>query len=139
MSQIFLDTDIILDLLLERVPYHFPSMLLFEKAERKQVHLFASSVCFTNLFYILRKSYSRTDVYRMLNEIVISVNILSVDSNIVKLSLLSGLPDFEDSVQMATAAGNKMDVILTRNVRDYKNSEVPVMTPDEFLNTLSKN
>ncbi len=133
MKKVFLDTDIILDLLLERKPFNLPSMLVFEKAEKSLIDLNASAVTFTNLFYILGKSYSYSKVYSMLNEVCISVNILNVDSKIIKHALLSENPDFEDSVQKETAVANGMDVILTRNIKDYKDSIIPVMNADEFL------
>jgi len=136
MKKIFLDTDVILDLILEREPYYFGSMIVFEKAENKEINLYASATCFTNLFYILRKSYNYLQVYKMLNKLIISLNILSVDSKIISFALQSGVPDFEDSVQYYTALNNNMEIILTRNTKNYKTSVIPVMTADEFLETI---
>ena len=133
MKKIFLDSDVILDLLTEREPFHYSPTIIFEKAERNEVTLFASSVCFTNLFYVLRKSYTSNQVYNMLNKLIVYVNILNVDAGIIQLGLASGFRDFEDAVQYYTAKENQMEVILTRNTNDYKLRDIPIMTADEFL------
>ena len=133
MNKLFLDSDVILDLLTKREPFHLGSFFIFEKAERNELNLFASSVCFTNMFYILRKSYTSVQVYNMLNKLIGLVNVLNVDSRIIHASLSSSFSDFEDAVQYFTAKENGMDVIITRNVKDYKHKDVPVMTPVEFL------
>ncbi len=133
MKNIFLDTDVILDLLLEREPFYYGAMIVFEKAENNEINLFTSATCFANLFYILRKAYNFIQVYRILNNLKISLKILSVDSNIISLALLTNAADFENYVQYYTALNNKMDIILTRNTKNYKLSKIPVMTPEEFL------
>ena len=62
------------------------------------------------------------------------VDILKIDSGIIKSALLSDFKDFEDSVQYFTAPGNtKIDCIITRNVKDFKGTDLPVMTPQAFL------
>jgi predicted nucleic acid-binding protein len=69
----------------------------------------------------------------MLNKLLVYVDILSVDSDIIRLALNSIFKDFEDAVQYYTSIKNNLDIILTRNIKDYKSTDIPVMTPDEFL------
>jgi predicted nucleic acid-binding protein len=133
VKNIFLDSDIILDLLLQRCPYDISISLVFEKSKSNELKLFTSSVCIANVYYILRKNHTNSDVKNMLNKLFVYVDILSVDSDIIRLALNSFFNDFEDAVQYYTSIKNKFDTILTRNIKDYKSTDIPVMTPEEFL------
>jgi predicted nucleic acid-binding protein len=133
VKNIFLDSDIILDLLLQRYPHDISISLVFEKAKSNKLKLFTSSVCITNVYYILRKNRTNSEVKNMLNKLLVYVDILSVDSDIIRLALNSFFKDFEDAVQYYTSIKNNLDIILTRNIKDYKSTDIPVMTPDEFL------
>lgn len=133
MKNIFLDSDIILDLLLQREPHHLSISLVFEKAKVNELKLYTSSVCITNVYYILRKTHSFEQIKIMLNKFFVYIDILSVDSEIIRLALNSLFKDFEDGVQYYTSLKNNLDTIITRNVKDYKADGLPVMTAEEFL------
>jgi hypothetical protein len=93
-----------------------------------------SSLTFGNLYYVLRKIESYKKVISMLDSLSRLLAILKVDEQIIKSSINSGFADFEDSIQYFCARDSKkVDVIITRNTKDYKNSELPVMTPGDFL------
>ncbi|MBZ0201397.1 MAG: PIN domain-containing protein [Ignavibacteria bacterium] len=139
MKKIFLDSDVILDLLLEREPYHHSITLLLEKVKSGDIVLHTSSICILNINYILRKSYSHDYVKEVLNKLLHFVNILSVDSGIIHLSLNSDFIDFEDGVQYYCSLNNDISEIITRNIKDYKPSKIPVLTPEEFLETRKNN
>lgn len=133
MKNIFLDSDIILDLLMQRYPHHMSTSLVFEKAKINELKLYTSSICIANVYYILRKNRTYSQVKIMLNKLFVYVEILSVDSDIIRLALNSFFKDFEDAVQYYTSLKNNLDTILTRNIKDYKSTDIPVMTPNEFL------
>ena len=135
MKKVFLDSDVILDLLLERQPYHSSITLLFEKARSGGIILFTSSVCILNINYIIRKSYSRDNTREILNRFLPFIKVLSVDSGIIHSSLNSDFMDFEDGVQYYCSLNNEISEIITRNIKDYKPSKIPVLTPIEFLET----
>ena len=135
MKKVFLDSDVILDLLLERQPYHHSITLLFEKVKSGEIILFTSSICILNINYILRKSYSRDNVREILNRFLPFVKILSIDSGVIYSSLNSDFMDFEDGVQYYCSLNNEISEIITRNIKDYKPSKIPVLTPIEFLET----
>ena len=135
MKKVFLDSDVILDLLLERQPYNSSITLLFEKARSGGIILFTSSVCILNINYIIRKSYSRDNTREILNRFLPFIKVLSVDSGIIHSSLNSDFMDFEDGVQYYCSLNNEISEIITRNIKDYKPSKIPVLTPIEFLET----
>ena len=133
MNRVFLDTDIIFDMFLERHPYYVSSMLVFEMAHKRRVELYVSSVCFTNLFYIMRKKYPFNRTMSYLKKLIKVSTVLSVDKGIIDSAIESGFNDFEDAVQYYTALNNNIEVILTRNISDYKKDDIPVMTAEQFL------
>lgn len=136
MKNLFIDSDVILDLLLKREPHFISAAVLLEKAKSNEIKLHTSSVCAVNVHYILKKSYSADEIGVMLNKFFIYVGILTVDKEIILLALNSNFRDFEDAVQYYAALKNNLETILTRNTKDYRVDDIPVMTPDEFLYSL---
>lgn len=137
IKKIFLDSDVILDLLLERGQFFRDIALVFEKAKTEEIILYTSSICILNINYLLRKSYSKDAVEEILNKFLQYVKILAVDSAIIMASLNSNFNDLEDGVQYYCSLNNDINEIITRNIKDYKHSKIPVLTPLEYLETKS--
>ena len=136
MMHILSDTDIILDVITGRLPYSVDSSSLFTLIEEGKIKASASSLSFSNLYYVLRKYASHARVVARLKELSEIINILKVDSSIIKRALQSGFKDFEDAIQYHAALSvPDIGFILTRNIKDYKIAELPVMTPETFLKT----
>jgi predicted nucleic acid-binding protein len=133
MEKVFIDTDIALDLLSERAPHYLPAAQLFTLADKGSLEIFVSSLSFGNLHYLLSRLYSQAEARRILNTFRILVKVLAVDEKIIDLSLNSTFKDFEDAIQYHTAAENRIDILLTRNLKDYKAAKVTVMTAEDFL------
>jgi len=134
MRDIFIDTDVIIDFLIDRKPYSREAAIIFTLIEQKKLKGYSSSLTFSNLYYILRKIESHNKVISKLESISRIVGILKVEESTIKNALTSGFPDFEDSIQYFSAVeSKKTDVIITRNIKDFKKSEIPVMTPGDFL------
>lgn len=136
MKNVFLDSDAVLDLLLKREPHHLSIAFVFEQAKLNKIRLHTSSICIVNVHYILKKTYTLDQIKVILNKFFLYVNILSVNSDIIRLALNSFFRDFEDGVQYYTSLKNNINTILTRNIRDYKVDDISIMTPDEFLKIL---
>lgn len=136
MNKAFVDTDIALDMLMKREPHYKSAALLFSLADRSILKLYVSSLCFTNINYLLRRNLSLEGSRRALSNFKILVNVLSVDDKIIELALASSFNDFEDAVQYHTATQNKIPILLTRNLKDYKKAAIPVMNAESFLKTL---
>lgn len=138
MTDIFIDTDVIIDFLIDREPHSREAAIIFTLIEQKKLKGYVSSLTFSNLYYVLRKIESHNKVIAKLDSISRLLTILKVDQQIIKLAIASGFPDFEDSIQYNCALDyKKIDVLITRNIKDYKGSQIPVMTPAIYLKMVS--
>lgn len=137
MENVFIDTDVIIDFLIDRKPFSMEAAELFSLIDQKKIKGCVSSLSFSNLYYVLRKFGTHKKVINSLQELSELVDILKVDSETVKSALFSDFKDFEDSIQYFTAQDyKKIDCIITRNTKDYKGTSLPVMTPGTFLAAL---
>ena len=136
MTDLFIDTDVIIDFLFDRKPQSREAAVIFTLIEQKKIKGYASSLTFSNLYYVLRKIESHIKVKSKLESLSQIVGILKVEEQTIKDALASDFPDFEDSIQYFSALDSKkIDVIITRNIKDYKKSDIPVMTPGDYLKT----
>ena len=134
MEKVFVDTDIILDLLSNREPHYTPSAYLFSEADKGKTKIYVSSLSFSNLNYILSKLYSPDQARKKLLKFKTLVTVLAVTDKVVDLALSSDFKDFEDGLQYFTAIEHNIRTLLTRNLKDYKSAEIPIMTAEQFLN-----
>lgn len=133
MNCVFVDTDIVLDLLGNRKPFYRHAAELFTIADRSEITIFVSSLSFSNLNYILSKQYSSNQARKILMKFKTLVTVLSVSDKVVELALLSDFKDFEDALQYFTALENGVTLLLTRNLKDYKTAGIPIMTAEQYL------
>jgi predicted nucleic acid-binding protein len=138
MKNLFLDTNIILDLLSNRMPFYTEAAKLFSLADKKKVKLSISSLCIADAHYILSRENPEMEVRNILRTFKVLVNVLPLDDKITDLALNSEFRDFEDAIQYYTAIENDQDLIITRNQQDFKESKIPVMSAGEFLKSIKK-
>lgn len=136
-KKVFIDTDIILDLLCKRDPFYEYAAEVFTLGDTKKVELVTTSLVFANVFYILRKVLGIEKAKELLRKLRIMVRIVSVEEKVVDLALNSKFNDFEDALQYFTAREHQIALILTRNVKDYKERDIIIQTPQEYLNATS--
>jgi predicted nucleic acid-binding protein len=137
MKNIFLDTNVVIDVLADRKPFSNASSKLFDYAEKGKINLYISALSYSNIYYIVRKICSHKEMISMLRDLEALTTTLDVTKQIIAESLNSGLKDFEDSIQYYTALSNKkIESIVTRNPRDFKNNDISVFTPEEALSTI---
>ncbi len=132
-ERVYLDTDIILDLLAERTPFHAPAARLFSLIEAGEIKGCVSPLIFANLYYLLRKLKSGPEARAILARLKLLVTVLPIDDKIIELALHSGFNDFEDAIQYYTAIENNTSILVTRNKTDYKHAEITVCTAEEYL------
>jgi hypothetical protein len=107
--------------------------------ESKEITGYITPVILSNVYYLLRKTANHEKVIETLKQLVSITNILVIDKTSIILALNSGFIDFEDALQNYSAETNKeIDLIITRNVKDFKHSQLGVMTPDHFLQVRHK-
>lgn len=134
MDRILVDTNIIIDLLTKRREFYIPASELFTLADKKEIKLAISSLTFANIFYLLSKELNDEKAKEILRKFKLLVKILPMDDKIIDLSLNSGFKDFEDAIQYFTAIENNLEIIITRNLKDFKLAKIPVMTAENYLN-----
>ena len=130
---VFVDSDIMLDLILARQPHVEDAKRLFMLVESGRVAACSTPVIFANIFYVLRRSSSGETVKTILKDMRLLVSILQMDESTVDEALASPFTDFEDALQYHAALPNGVRVIITRNTRDYRNAALPVMSAGEFV------
>lgn len=136
MNRILIDTNIVIDLLAMRMDYYEEAAQLFSLSDRKEIQLTISSLTFANTNYILSKQKSAKEAREILRKFKVLVEIVTLDDKIIELALSDeAFSDFEDGLQYYSALENRVDILLTRNKRDFKNSIIPIMTAKEYLAT----
>lgn len=134
MSKVFIDSDVIIDFLTDRVPFAEFSSLVFELSEKGLIDLYTSALCITNVYYITRKILGDKKTRQVIEELMDLIDVLNVTKQNVQNALQSNFKDFEDAVQHDVALRNSnVESILTRNIQDYKKAEIPVFSPENFL------
>lgn len=136
MKRLFLDTNIVLDLLAYRMPFYTEAAKLFSLADKKKLKLSISALCLADAHYILLKQNPDLEVRNILRKFKVLVNVLALDDKITDLALNSEFRDFEDAIQYYTAIEHDQEIIITRNQPDFKKSKIPVMTAGEFIKIL---
>ena len=136
MTRIFLDTNVILDLLAKRDPFYNPIAKLATLADTKKIILVSSPISFTTVEYVLRKYESSESVLNKLRKFKIICEVCDINGETIEKALNSGFADFEDSVQYFGAVQSLCSIIITRNGKDFKNSTIPIMTAEEYLSSL---
>lgn len=140
MQKVLIDTDVILDFFFDRNPFSEIAARIFSLCESQKIQGFVTPVICSNIYYILRQTARHEKVIEKLNQLMTIMDVLVIDKNIVMQALRSGFKDFEDALQsFAALESGSIDVILTRNVKDYTKSEIGVLTPESFLKIVSLN
>ena len=136
MSRIFLDTNVILDLLAKRIPFFDSIARLATLADQKKLILVASPLSFTTVDYVLNKYKSSESVLSKLRKFKIICEVCEVNEETIEKGLNSNFKDFEDSIQFYTALQSDCSIIITRNGKDFKSSTIPIMTAEEYLSSI---
>lgn len=122
-----------MDLLERREGFYKEAQMLFTLSDKKDIQLYISALTFANVHFLLYK-YLKMEARKVLAKLKVLVNVLAIDDKIIDLALASNQRDFEDAIQYYTAIENDMDIIITRNKKDFKNLNLPILTAHEYLN-----
>ena len=132
MIKALLDTNIVLDIALARPLFYKEASEVFLLINEKKVQGYISATTITDIFYVLNRA--NIDAISYLKKLLKIVDVLEVNKDIIITALYSGWTDFEDAIQSQVATENQIDVIITRNTKDYKKAKkVRVVTPNEFI------
>lgn len=133
MERLFIDTNIVIDLLSKREGFYQEAQELFTLADHKKVELFVSALTFANTHYLLSRYQKLDDARKTLITFKVLVSVSPLDDKVIELALGSDFKDFEDAIQYYTAIEQGIDIIITRNKKDFKNAKLPIMTAKEYL------
>ena len=136
MKRVLLDTNIILDIALERREFFEKSKELMRFITQRDIPAYVTATTTTDIYYILKKSKGHKPTIEFLRNLFGFIDIAYVSSQVIINALQSELTDFEDAVQVESAKENGIGIIITRNKADFVKSDVVVFTPDEFVSTI---
>ena len=134
--KLFLDTNVMLDFLGEREPFYLSSAKIATLADKRKLTINVSALSFATVSYFLTKYEGVNKAKEKLRKFKVISEICELDELIIEKGLNSDFSDFEDSLQYFSALRAECDIIITRNGKDFKKPQIPVMTPDEFLLSL---
>lgn len=135
MRRIFLDTNVLIDVMLKRDDYVSAAKVLALSADPRYT-LYVSVLTMANIVYILRKEWKGDRLYDMLDRLSAVLNICSITESDYNQAMILRAKDFEDALQYYSALSAQCDVIVTRNTKDFYFSELTVSAPAQFLSSL---
>lgn len=137
MDNVLIDTDVILDFFFDRQPFAEYAYQVIGLCEEKKIKGFITPVIYSNVYYLLRQTARHDKVIGNLKELLMLTEVLVMDKEVVSNALNSGFKDFEDALQHFSAMKHsKIDVILTRNLKDFRNSTIGVLTPKAYIEAI---
>lgn len=136
--RVLFDTCVVMDVLQRREPFWVDAYAAFFAVANRRAQGFLTAKSFTDIYYLThRTTHDKSETRKILTSLLITFDLLDTSAFDCRKALLSDGRDYEDAVMMETAARSGMDRIITRNVRDYRQSSVPVVLPSEFMEQLS--
>ncbi|HEX8847680.1 MAG TPA: PIN domain-containing protein [Pyrinomonadaceae bacterium] len=132
-----LDTDVVLDHLIEREQFAQAAGELLELNAQGAFDGYISGITPINIFYIAKKTMGRDKLMQALKDLLLAVRICPITYDILNQAFALPFSDYEDAVQHVCATASGLDAIVTRNLEDYKNATLPVFSPTDFLKQLT--
>ena len=138
MKKVLIDTDVILDFFFDREPFSENAAKILSLCEKKVIAGFVTPVIISNVYYLLSQKAKQEKVIEKLKVLLSIIDVLIIDKNSILVALNSDFKDFEDALQNYAAELNgAINLIVTRNTKDYKKSELGVMNPEDLLKYIS--
>ena len=134
MDKVLIDTDVLLDFFFDREPFAEYATEILSLCEENKLSGFTTPVIISNVYYLLRKTAKHDIIVEKIKQLLSIIDIIKMDRNVVINALNSEFKDFEDALQNFSAIENEeIKVILTRNIKDFKKSELAILTPETYL------
>lgn len=134
MKKVFVDTNVIVDLIADRKPFSKNAIRIFSESEKGNLKLITSSHSIATTHYLLKKYLDEKSLRQVLHQLLDYLTIVPIDIHIIRKGLVSGYKDLEDALQIYCAGSEEnLFCIVTRNIKDFQDAEIPVFTPDELV------
>lgn len=137
-TRLFLDTNIMLDFLGERVPFYDSIAKVVTLADKGQISIIVSALSYSTVSYFLTKFENKETTKEKLRKFKIISEIADLNEQIIEKGLNANFRDFENSLQYFSAISSDCNILITRNGKDFRNSSIPVMTAEEYLKSIHK-
>ena len=138
MKKIFVDTNILLDLLFQRRGFFLDAKRLFNYSKSRNIDIFISAISINTIYYLLQKKFTKEHSKHLLEYIYDITDILPFDENIIFLAHQSSFKDLEDAFQYFTAKEHHIPLLITRNIKDFTVDDLSVLSPQQFLEIMAK-
>lgn len=136
MQKLFLDTNVVIDFLGERMPFYTAVAKVLTLADQKRINVLISPISISTTYYLLSKYENSKSALDKIRKFKLLSDMSLMNDDIIEKALHSNFKDFEDAIQYYSAIESKCDVIITRNERDFKEALIPVMNAENYLKTL---
>lgn len=137
MDKILLDTDVLLDFFFDRKPFADAAAEILNRCAEKEIQGFTTPVIVSNVYYMLSKSAKHEIIVEKLKQLLTIIDVVDMNRTVVLNALNSKFKDFEDALQnYSVVEHSEISMIITRNIKDYKRSELAVFTPEMYVNGL---
>jgi predicted nucleic acid-binding protein len=132
--RVLVDTNVVLDFLLQREPFSQDAELLFQAIDVGEIIGYVTATTLTDIFYISRRHTRSVEQARQaVSEILTAMMICPIDRAVLESAFNSGLPDFEDAVQIFSAVVQGLEAIVTRDAQGFLSSPIPMLSIQELL------
>jgi predicted nucleic acid-binding protein len=135
--KVLIDTNIIVDVALDRDPFFTDSEQIVRLVEQQQIEGYISASTFSDLYYIIRKAKGHNWTQQFLQRMAALCEVATVNQAVISMALIANFRDFEDAVQYSTAMVNQLDAIVTRNPDDFPVATPRIMTPEQLIQELT--
>lgn len=134
MDNVLIDTDVLLDFFFDREPFSEFATEILNRCEEKKLNGYTTPVIICNVYYLLRKTATHQVIIEKIKQLLNIIEITEMNKEVVLYALNSKFKNFEDALQNFSAVHNgTLNIILTRNIKDFKKSELAVLTPETYL------
>ena len=131
-----LDTDVLIDIALDRRPHSDPAVALLDRIESTGETVFIAWHSVSNFYYLVSPSHGRRSARDFIVELTRFVQVARADAEAIRYAASLPMKDFEDAMQVAAARACGAARIVTRNIKDYRRSPIPAISPQEALSTM---
>ena len=134
MKKILIDTNVVLDVALDRELFVKKSVEFIRLIVKNNIEAFVTETTVTDIYYITHKKSGHVKTIEFLKNLFKFIKKAGVDTGSILNALKSEIKDFEDAVQTETAKQNDNRTIITRDKNDFENSGLTIFSPDEYIN-----
>jgi predicted nucleic acid-binding protein len=138
MDRVFIDTNVLVDWLTQRPPFAEHSTKIVELIERRLISGVVNPLVLANTYYVTATYLDKITTHRVLSDMTSLFEIIDVCEEHVRNAVKEDAGDFEDEIHIQTMAANDIQIVITRNTKDFTHKSISPFTPVEYLESLRR-